>query len=470
MSPANYSITIRAELPAAIGTFGRVMAAIGDVGGEVGGVDLVRSTKHTVTRDITINVQDDAHGTLVQEALVDVEGVHVLSVSDRVFLSHMGGKMSMRNRVPVETRDDLSMAYTPGVARVCMAINGDPERAWDLTIKANSVMVVSDGSSVVGQGDLGPEAALPAMEAKCMFLRSLAGIDAFPLPVTVRDPDEIAGVVQRISSVFAGVHLTDVAAPRCFELLRKVGAAVDIPVFQDDQEGTAAALLAALTNGLRVVGKRLEDSTVVVAGLGPGGMATARILVAANAGRVLVADRQGAVHKSRAGMSDEVAWIADHTNQDGLTGSVHALMRGADAFVGLSVPRLLTAEDVRQMAPNPVVFALAMPEPELSPAEAAECVRVFGTGRPDLPNQINSSLAFPGIWRGALDCRASRINDAMVMAAARAIAGTVAGDDGALSEEYVVPSVFHKSLVPDVAAAVRAAAEATGVARISWAA
>jgi malate dehydrogenase (oxaloacetate-decarboxylating) len=278
----------------------------------------------------------------------------------------------------------------------------------------------------------------------------------------VREPDKITEVISRIISVFAGVHLTDIAAPRCFEVVRSLGAAIDIPVFHDNQEGTAAALLGALLNGLSVAGKRLEDATVVVAGMSAGGIATARLLVAAGAGRVLACDRNGAVYRGRPQLDGELAWVAENTNPDGLTGSVQELMRGADAFIGLSVPDLITQDDVRAMAADPVVFALAMPAPEIAPRAAAEVTRVFGTSRPDTPNQINSALAYPGIWRGALDCRATRINDAMVMAAARAIAGVASG---ALAEDAIVPSVFNQALVPAVAAAVREAAEASGVAR-----
>jgi malate dehydrogenase (oxaloacetate-decarboxylating) len=297
-----------------------------------------------------------------------------------------------------------------------------------------------------------------------MFLREMAGIDGFPLPVTVREPAKISEVISRIVSVFAGVHLTDIAAPRCFEVLRTLGAAIDIPVFHDNQEGTAAALLGALLNGLAVAGKRLEDATIVVAGMSAGGIATVRLLVAAGAGQVLAVDRNGSVYRGRPQLDDELAWIAENTNPDARAGSVQELLRGADAFVGLSVPDLIGQDDVRGMAADPVVFALAMPAPEIGPREAAEVARVYGTSRPDTPNQINSALAYPGIWRGALDCRATRINDAMVMAAGRAIAEVAA--EG-LAEDAVVPSVFNRALVPAVATAVREAAEVSGVARSS---
>ena len=467
MSQSNYSLTIRANIPAQVGMLGKVMGAIGDAGGQVGGVDIVRSGKDSITRDITVYVRDDEHGVAVTRALGGVEGVTVESSTDRVFLTHLGGKIGMENRMPVATRDDLSMAYTPGVARVCMAINADIEQAWEYTIKGNSVMVVSDGSSVVGQGDLGPEASLPALEAKCALLRTLAGIDAFPLPVDLRDPAEIADAVVLISSVFAGIHLSDISAPRCFEIQRLIAERLDIPVFHEDQQGTAAAVLAALTNGLAVSGKRLEDATVVVAGLGPGGQAVVRLLVAAGAGTVIAADSKGAIHAGRGDLDDEGhTWIAANTNPAGVSGAVPAILAGADAFVGLSAPGVLSAADVKTMAADPVVLALAMPDPEILPDEAAGVARVYATGRPDVPNQINSGLASPGIWRGALDCRATEINQAMTLAAAGAIAET-ALEEGGLSETNVVPSIFNARLVHNVAAAVRAAAEAAGVAMIT---
>jgi malate dehydrogenase (oxaloacetate-decarboxylating) len=461
--PTTRSLTIRAAVPAQPGAFGQVMAAIGDAGGEVIGVEVVRSTKTDVTRDIIVQVRGDEGAEAVLRAVRGISGVAVQDVVDRVLLAHSGGKIAMQNRAALTSRDDLSMAYTPGVARVCMAIHDDPEQVWDLTIRANTVMVVSDGSAVVGEGDLGPEAALPAVEAKCMFLREMAGIDGFPLPVTVRDPDEMTRVLARISSVVGGYHLTDIEAPRCFEVIHKLGAAVDVPVFHDNQEGHAAAMLAAVMNGLEVAGKQLGDSRVVVCGMGPYGVSTVRALLTAGAGDVIACNREGAVHEGR-DLDPDLAWIAERTNRERRSGTVHELLEGADVFIGFSVPGLLDADDIRKMASDPVVFALAMPEPEITPQQAAGVARVIGTGRPDAPNQINSTLAFPGIWRGALDCRATRINDDMVMAAAHAIA-RVCREDG-LSEDYVVPSVFNRALVPAVAAAVRRAAEESGVARI----
>jgi malate dehydrogenase (oxaloacetate-decarboxylating) len=458
-------LVIRAEIDARPEALGAVMSAVAAGGAEVVGVDVVGATKTTVVRDLTVQAGDEEAAVAVAEALKAMDGVKVLDVTDRVFQAHEGGKLTMRNRAALTSRDDLSMAYTPGVARVCMAIHHDFDKAWEFTIKGNSVMVVSDGSSVVGQGDLGPLASLPVCEALCMFMKELAGIDAFPLPIDAKGPAEISTHVERISSVFAGVHLADISAPACFDILTDLGARLEIPVFHGDQEGTAASLLAGLINGLKVTGKELRDARVVVCGLGPGGQATARLLVAAGVGEVLACDRRGAVHKDRADMDERLAWIAEHTNSEGLTGSVHELIRGADAFIGLSVPDLLSAADVATMAKDPIVFGLAMPNPELDP-DTAGAAAVFGTGRPDLPNQINSTLAFPGIWRGAIDVRATRINDAMVMAAANAIASVVE-QEGALSADYVVPSVFNKALVPAVANAVRVAAQASGVARIA---
>lgn len=462
-SAGSYSLTIRAEIPAKVGVFGRVMAAIGEVGGEIGGVDIVRSTRDAMIRDLTVFARDAAHGDAVTKAVSKLRGVRVISSSDRVVLSHTGGKVGMQNRAPLKTRDDLSMAYTPGVARVCMAIHHDFDTAWDYTIKGNSVMVVSDGSSVVGQGDLGALASLPAAEAKCMFLREFADVDGFPLPVKVRKPADFSRIVKSISSVFAGIHLSDIAAPRCFEIVEQLGAAVDIPVFHDDQEGTSAAVLAGLLNGLRLAGKQLEDSRVVVAGLGPGGTATVRLLTAAGCGEVIACDSHGAVHKKRPDMDARLTHIAATTNPKGRTGDARKLVKGADAFVGLSVPGLLSAADVKAMAKKPVVFALAMPAPEISAKDAMAAGATYGSGRPEAPNQINSGLAYPGIWRGAIDVRATRINDAMVMAAARAIASVVPPD--AVSPDTVVPSVLDRHLAPAVAKAVREAAWATGVAR-----
>jgi malate dehydrogenase (oxaloacetate-decarboxylating) len=422
------NLTIRTEIAAQVGNFGRVMAAIGSAGAEIGGVEIVRSGPSSTTRDITVAVTNAEHGQAVVAALNALDGVSVERASDRVTLAHMGGTITMRSRSTLTNRDDLSMAYTPGVARVCMTIHDDPERTWDLTIRGNSIMVITDGSSVAGQGDLGPLAALPSAEAKCMYLREMAGIDGFPLPLTVRSTDEITHVVSKIVSVFAGVHMTDMAAPRCVEAQAALAATLDIPVLHDDQDGTAVAVLAGLINALGVAGKTLADATVVVAGREPAAAATARLLGAAGVGTLSLA-------------GDDV----------------RGALAGADAFVGLDAPSL-SADDVASMATSPVVFALGT-DPVVAPAGAA----VFATARADKANQIDASLAYPGIWRGALDCRARRIDDGMLVAAAHAIAATA----GTVAADNVVPSVLNPDLVPNVAKAVRQAAEASGSARLT---
>ena len=461
----SYSLTIRAEIESTIGNFGRVMAAIGETGADIGGVDIVRSSKGSIIRDIAISTADAEQGQKVVGVLDALPGVTVISAHDRVTQAHVGGKMTMVNAAALTSRDDLSMAYTPGVARVCMAIHHDEERTWDLTIRGNSVAVITDGSNVVGQGDLGPLAALPAAEAKCMFLREMAGVDGFPLPLDEKDPDKIVATIAKIVSVFAGVHITDMAAPKCFEIQDKLREVIDIPVMHDMQGGTAAAILAALINALELAGKSMADATVVIAGLGPSGVATARLLQAAGVGEIITCHRGGALHAGTPQERPELQWIAENTNQNRKEGSVKELVQGADVFIGLSVPGVIDADDIKTMADKPIILALAMPTPDVSPeAAAAGGAFVYGTGRPDLPNQISSTLAFPGIWRGALDCRAKDIDRSMIMAAAKAIAASMGG---AVGQDHVIPSVFDPQLVPAVAKAVREAAEAAGLARIT---
>ncbi len=465
MSPApNSTLTIRARIASEIGNFGRVMAAIGETGADIGGVDIVSSAKDSLTRDITVATHDNAQADAVLAALSGLTGVDVISSHNGTMMAHVGGTLTMRNRAAITGRDDLSMAYTPGVARVCMAIHHDPERTWDLTIRGNSIAVITDGSSVVGQGNLGALAALPSAEAKCVFLREMAAIDGFPLPLDVTTAAEITPVVSKIVSVFAGVHLTDMAAPGCFDVHHALSELIDIPVLHDEQEGTSAALLAGLINGLGLVGKDLANAQVVIVGVGPSGVATARLLVAAGVGQVIACDNDGSLHAGKQFDRPELQWVAENTNLDRLEGDAATLVAGADAVIDFSNAAVLSVDAVRSMAKDPLVFALAMPTPE---AEAADVAAVFATAHPDLPNQITSSLAFPGIWRGALDCRARRIDESMVLAAAHAIAETCAG---AVAPDHVVPSVFNADLVPNVATAVRGAAEAAGHARLVGAA
>ncbi len=436
--PSNASVIVRAEFPVGADVLSSAMTAVTMAGGEVGGMDTVRSTRETITRDVVIHGSDDAHCEEIVGTLRGITGIEVLEVTNGIFRAHEGGMLTMRTRAPVRSRDDLSMAYTPGVARVCMAIHDDPERAWDLTIKGNSVMVVSDGSSLVGQGDLGPLAALPVLEGLALFMRELADIDAFPLPVDSSDPAVIADTVAKISSVFAGVHLADISEPGCFAVEAALRDTLDIPVLHGDAEGTAAALLAGVLNGLQVTGRIIEDVTICVAGTGPGATAFRTLADAAGASEVRAAETAEAMHD---------------------------LVKGADVYVGVSSPGSLDRDDIAAMAAEPIVFALGMPDPDLDPGDA-EGVAVFGTGRPDLPNQVNSTLAFPGMWRGLLDVRASALTEQAVMAAACAIANVVA-EEGAVAADYVVPSVFNKKLAPAVAAAVADASQRAGVARVA---
>jgi malate dehydrogenase (oxaloacetate-decarboxylating) len=461
-SPA-YSITMRVRIPQRPGSFARVADAIGSAGASLGAIDLVRVEGDEVVRDITVQCADTTHGDAVGDAVRAVEGVEVENVSDRTFLMHVGGKIEVRGRARVKTRDDLSMVYTPGVARVCTAINEDPSKAWTLTIKANTVAVVSDGSAVLGLGDIGPAAAMPVMEGKALLFKELAGVDAFPLCVDSQDVDEIVQFVRMLAPTFGGVNLEDIAAPRCFEIERRLREELDVPVFHDDQHGTAIVVLASLLNALRVVGKRAEDTRVVIVGAGAAGIACAEIILAHGVRELLVADVDGVLYPGRPDLDPIRAQMAQRTNPAGRRGRADDLLPGADVVIGLSGPRAISAAAVRRMAPNPIVFAMANPLPEVQPEEVADAVAVMATGRSDYPNQINNVLAFPGVFRGALDVYASRVNEEMKLAAAQAIAGAIADDE--LRADYIVPSVFNRRVVKAVARAVADAAVATGVAR-----
>jgi malate dehydrogenase (oxaloacetate-decarboxylating) len=461
-SPA-YSITLRVRLPQQSGAFARVAGAIHDAGAILGAIDLVRVENGEVVRDITFQCADTAHGDAVSAQVRALEDVNVDSVSDRTFLMHVGGKIEIHGRTRVKTRDDLSMAYTPGVARVCTAIQEDAAKAWALTIKANTVAVVTDGSAVLGLGDIGPAAALPVMEGKALLFKELADVDAFPLCVDSQDVDEIVRLVTMIAPTFGGVNLEDIAAPRCFEIEQRLRDTLDIPVFHDDQHGTAIVVLAALLNALRVVGKRLEDTRIVIVGAGAAGVASAEIILAEGVGELLVADVDGVLYPGRPGLDPVRAAIAERTNPAGRRGVAEDVIPGADVVIGLSGSRAVPASAVRRMAPDAIVFAMANPVPEVMPEEVARDVAIMATGRADYPNQINNVLAFPGVFRGALAVRASAINEPMKLAAARAIAAVI--DDDELHPEYIVPSVFNRKVVEVVAAAVADAAQATGVAR-----
>jgi malate dehydrogenase (oxaloacetate-decarboxylating) len=462
---ASYSITIRVRIPQRPGSFAKVAGAIGNAGAILGGIDLVRVEGHQVIRDITFLCADAAHGEAVVAAVRSLPEIEVVSVSDRTFLLHVGGKIEVVGKVPVKTRDDLSMAYTPGVARVCSAIHDDISKAWTLTIKANTVAVVTDGSAVLGLGDIGPHAAMPVMEGKAMLFKEFAGVDAFPLCVSSQDVDEIVSFVRMVAPTFGGVNLEDIAAPRCFEIERRLKAELEIPVFHDDQHGTAIVVLAALLNALRVVGKRAEDTRVVIVGAGAAGIASAEIILAHGVGELLIADIDGVLYPGRPGMDPIREELAQRTNPGGKQGRANDVIPGADVVIGLSGPRSIAASAVRQMARDAVVFAMANPVPEVQPEEVGRDVAIMATGRSDYPNQINNVLAFPGVFRGALDVRAREINEEMKLAAARAIAGVIGDDE--LHAEYIIPSVFNRRVVEAIAEGVADAAVATGVARRS---
>ena len=460
---ASFSLTLRARLDDRPGSFADLARAIADAGGLLDAIDLVRVEAGSKVRDISVLATDSAHADAIVEACRNVPGVVVETVSDRTFLLHLGGKIHMSSNAPVKTRDDLSMAYTPGVARVCQAIAADPELAWNLTIKRNTVAVVTDGSAVLGLGDIGPEAAMPVMEGKALLFKEFAGVDAWPICLDTKDPDAIVAVVEAIAPGFGGINLEDISAPRCFEIERRLRESLDIPVFHDDQHGTAVVTLAAFLNALRVVGKRIEDVRVVLTGVGAAGIAVTRTLQAAGVRNVVGCDREGAVYRGRPGLTDVKTLYAADTNPDDIRGTADDALEGADVYIGLSQPGAVTAAGVARMAPDSIVFAMANPTPEILPEEIAEHVAVIATGRSDYPNQINNVLAFPGIFRGALDVRATTITERMEVAAGHAIAAAISADE--LASDYIIPSVFNRDIVPAVAAAVARAAEEDGVAR-----
>jgi malate dehydrogenase (oxaloacetate-decarboxylating) len=460
---ASYSLIVRIRIVNTPGMLGKVTSAIGAEGGDIGAIDIVEVGRE-VTRDISFKASDEAHGQRITDRIRGIEGVTVVHVSDRTFLMHLGGKIEVKGRVAVKTRDDLSMAYTPGVARVCMAIHDDPEKAYTLTIKQNTVAVVTDGSAVLGLGDIGPNAAQPVMEGKALIFKEFAGVDAFPLCLNTKNVDEIVMIVKAIAPVFGGINLEDISAPRCFEIEERLQRDLDIPVFHDDQHGTAIVVLAALINALKVVGKKLSDARIVFTGAGAAGIATAKLLMLEGARHIVGCDRAGAIYRGRKdNMNSMKQWFAEHTNPEGLHGSAGEALKGADVFIGLSGPGVVSLKDIQTMNRDPIVFAMANPTPEIMPEEAGPYVRVMATGRSDYPNQINNSCCFPGFFRGLLDVRARSVNDEMKLAAAHALAGIVA--DSERNEEYITPSMFDPRVVPTVAAAVADAAVRTGVAR-----
>src|SRR5215216_799733 len=424
---ASYSLTLRVEFPHEAGALGKILTTIGDADGMVGAVDIVRMRQDRTTRDITVNARDSEHGQQVVQVVEDLPQVRVINVSDRTFLMHLGGKIEVRSKLQIRTRDDLSMVYTPGVARVCRAIASNPERAFNLTVKRNTVAVVSDGTAVLGLGDIGPRAAMPVMEGKAALFKQFANVDAFPICLDTKDTDAIVETVKNLAPAFGGINLEDISAPRCFEIEERLKNDLDIPVFHDDQHGTAVVVLAALINSLKIVEKDFEDLRIVVNGVGASGVACAKIIMAAGAKNIVGCDSKGIVHEGREDLNESKRWFAENMN------------------------------------PDPIIFAMANPDPEIRPEVAVGKARVIATGRSDYPNQINNVLCFPGIFRGALDVRAREIDEPMKLAAAEAMAGVIPVED--LSEDYIIPSVFDERVAPAVAEAVANRAKETGTAR-----
>ena len=461
---AGYRFTLRARIERKVGMLGKLASAVSEAGGTVVAIDMVQSGREQVVRDVTIDAADEQQQEKIAESAGRVEGIQVLSVTDRTFFVHQCGKLDVVSKRPLKTRDDLSMAYTPGVARVSKAIQEDKDRVFQLTIKCNMVAVVTDGSAVLGLGNIGPEASLPVMEGKCVLFKEFAGVDAFPIALTTQNIDEIVETVKRIAPVFGAINLEDIAAPACFEIEDRLDQELDIPVFHDDQHGTAIVVAAALINASKVVGKKLKDMKVVISGVGAAGVASTKILMEMGVKNIIGCDRTGAIYVGRtAGMNPIKEWYAKNTNPNRIQGTVHQALEGADFFLGVSAPRLLHGDDIKMMAKDPIVFALANPTPEIMPEEAEPYVAVLATGRSDYPNQVNNVLAFPGLFRGALDCRARRITQSMNLAAAKAIANLVSEDE--LNAENIIPSVFDRRVSPAVAKAVAAEAKACGVAR-----
>jgi malate dehydrogenase (oxaloacetate-decarboxylating) len=461
---ASYSLTLRLKIHNHPGKLGELTTAIGKAGGDIDAIDIVSVGKDFLIRDITVNAYSEQHDQEIVEVINQIDGVEVVNTSDRTFLMHLGGKIETVSKIPLKTRSDLSMAYTPGVARVCQAIHQDPEKAFTLTIKKNTVAVVSDGTAVLGLGDIGPAAAMPVMEGKCQLFKEFGGVDAFPICLNTKDPHEIVQTIKNISVAFGGINLEDISAPRCFEIEDRLKEELDIPVFHDDQHGTAVVVLAALINALKIVGKNIEDIKVVVNGVGAAGVACSKIVMAAGVKNIVGCDQSGAIYEGRRENMNWVKdWYARNTNRDIEKGSIHDAIKGADVFFGLSAPAVIGVEDLKQMNRDPIIFAMANPIPEIMPEEATDHVAVMATGRSDYPNQINNVLCFPGIFRGALNCRASTINEAMKLAAANAIAGIISDDE--LHPDYIIPSVFDRRVGEAVAKQVEEAAYETGVAR-----
>jgi len=448
-----YAVTLRVELPTSADSTGGLTAAVSNAGAVLTALDVVESTHNSIVVDVTCNATDEDHAKRITESISKLDGAQVKKVSDRTFLIHLGGKIEVNSKVPLKTRDDLSRAYTPGVARISQAIADDPTNLRRLTIKRNTVAVVTDGSAVLGLGNIGAAAALPVMEGKAALFKRFADIDAWPVCIDSQDVDEIVRTVQLIAPVYGGINLEDISAPRCFEIEARLRELLDIPVFHDDQHGTAIVVLAALTNALKVVEKKIDSIKVVMTGAGAAGTAIARLLVRSGLKNIIVFNHLGPIHTGSKKAADS-EWLVENTNKNNFVGTVGEALVGADVFIGVSAPNILSEADVKGMATKSIVFALANPNPEIDPALARKYAAVVATGRSDYPNQINNVLAFPGIFRGLLDAHAKNVTDEVLVAAAKAIAERVSSDQ--LNASFIVPSVFDPAVTPAVAQAVRA--------------
>ena len=450
-NPSN-SVIVRLRLFNEVGVLNRVTQKISDLGGNIGAIDIVRPEPDALIRDITIFTHNPEHGEKLVEGLREIEDVEFINFSDRTFLAHLQGKIEINNRLPLSTRDDLSIAYTPGVARVCTEIHKNPENAYKLTIKGNTVAVVTDGTAVLGLGDIGPKAAMPVMEGKAMLFKQFADIDAWPICLDTTNTEEIISIVKALAPGFGGINLEDISAPRCFEIEERLRNELDIPVFHDDQHGTAVVTTAALINALKLVRKKPKDIKVVVSGAGAAGTACSKMIMHLGVKNLIGCDSKGAIHNQRTDINQSKRWFADNANPDQKQGSLKEVLKGADVFVGVSAPNILDARDIRNMEKDAIVFAMANPDPEILPEEARPVAAVVATGRSDYPNQINNVLCFPGIFRGVLDCRAKTITEEMKLAASHAIAETL--DEQHLNPDYIIPTVFDKSVTPKIAAAI----------------
>ena len=450
-NPSN-SVIVRLRLFNEVGVLNRVTQKISDLGGNIGAIDIVRPEPDALIRDITIFTHNPEHGEKLVEGLREIEDVEFINFSDRTFLAHLQGKIEINNRLPLSTRDDLSIAYTPGVARVCTEIHKNPENAYKLTIKGNTIAVVTDGTAVLGLGDIGPKAAMPVMEGKAMLFKQFADIDAWPICLDTTDTEEIISIVKALAPGFGGINLEDISAPRCFEIEERLHNELNIPVFHDDQHGTAVVTTAALINALKLVRKKPKDIKVVVSGAGAAGTACSKMIMHLGVKNLIGCDSKGAIHNQRTDINQSKRWFADNANPDQEQGSLKEVLKGADVFVGVSAPNILDAGDIQNMEKDAIVFAMANPDPEILPEDARPVAAVVATGRSDYPNQINNVLCFPGIFRGALDCRAKTITEEMKLAASHAIAETL--DEQHLNPDYIIPTVFDKSVTPKIAAAI----------------